>query len=153
MWAVDPGITRRDVIWCAVWSLVLVIMSASMSPLIVPLSIIWLSLWWATLAYGERLQRRADAEEDWLRGRMADILTRTANALKGEPDGIYSHDWSDLPDVAARLRSELADRRRGLAVSSVPPVNVHASCAPGECGVCSPPVSLCPGCDYCGTPA
>lgn len=36
-----------------------------------------------------------------LRNRMADLLTRTANALKGDPEPLHSHDWSDLPDVAA----------------------------------------------------
>lgn len=36
-----------------------------------------------------------------LRERMADLLTRTANALKGDPGPLRSHDWSDLPDVAA----------------------------------------------------
>ena len=38
-----------------------------------------------------------------LRGRMADLLRRTANAIKGEPGPLMSHDWSDLPDVAARV--------------------------------------------------
>lgn len=37
-----------------------------------------------------------------LRERMADLLTRTANALKGDPGPLLRHDWSDLPDVAAR---------------------------------------------------
>lgn len=39
-----------------------------------------------------------------LRDRMADLLTRTANALKGDPSQIGPHggmhDWSDLPEVA-----------------------------------------------------
>lgn len=38
-----------------------------------------------------------------LRNRMADLLTRTTNALKGDPGPLMSHDWSDLPDVAARV--------------------------------------------------
>lgn len=37
-----------------------------------------------------------------IRTRMADLLTRTANALKGDPGPLTMHDWSDLPDVAAR---------------------------------------------------
>jgi len=32
-----------------------------------------------------------------LRNRMAGLLTRTANALKGEPEPLHLHDWSDLP--------------------------------------------------------
>lgn len=51
-------------------------------------------------------------ETTLLRERMADLLTRTANALKGEPvdgNGVrFMHDWSDLPQVAAQV----ADRAR-----------------------------------------
>lgn len=36
--------------------------------------------------------------------RLSDILTRTANALKGEPKPLHMHDWSDLPEVAAALK-------------------------------------------------
>lgn len=51
----------------------------------------------------ERL-RETNHETDWLNGRMAQLLTSTANALKGEPDELCLHDWSDLPVVAQRLR-------------------------------------------------
>lgn len=40
-------------------------------------------------------------ECDGLRMRMAELLTRTANALKGEPEPLKSHSWHDLPEVAA----------------------------------------------------
>jgi hypothetical protein len=40
---------------------------------------------------------------------MADLLTRTANALKGEPGPLMMHDWSDLPEVAAKARQEGRD--------------------------------------------
>ena len=36
--------------------------------------------------------------------RMSDLLTRTAIALKGDQPPLTSHDWSDLPSVAKRLR-------------------------------------------------
>ncbi len=39
--------------------------------------------------------------------RMANLLTRTAVALKGEPAPLSSHDWSDLPEVAGQLREAL----------------------------------------------
>jgi hypothetical protein len=42
-------------------------------------------------------------EYQWLTGRLTLLLTMTANALKGEPDELHLHDWSDLPAVARRL--------------------------------------------------
>lgn len=39
-----------------------------------------------------------------LLARLSGLLTRTANALKGEPGPTTLHDWSDLPKVAAALR-------------------------------------------------
>lgn len=35
------------------------------------------------------------------RDRMADLLTRTANVLKGDPTPLSSHSWHDLPESAA----------------------------------------------------
>ena len=35
---------------------------------------------------------------------LADILTRTANALKGPPDELASHSWHDLPEIAKKLK-------------------------------------------------
>lgn len=40
-------------------------------------------------------------ECDALRMRLSDLLTRTANALKGEPKPLHSHSWHDLPEIAA----------------------------------------------------
>ena len=44
------------------------------------------------------------AEEDRaLCDKLAGILTRTANVLKGEPKPLHRHSWHDLPDAAQRL--------------------------------------------------
>ena len=44
------------------------------------------------------------AEEDRaLCDKLAGILTRTANVLKGEPKPLHRHSWHDLPDVARKL--------------------------------------------------
>ena len=44
------------------------------------------------------------AEEDRaLCDKMAGILTRTANVLKGNPKPLHRHGWHDLPEVAHRL--------------------------------------------------
>ena len=40
------------------------------------------------------------------RDQLADILTRTANALKGQPAELSSHSWHDLPEVAQQLKAE-----------------------------------------------
>jgi hypothetical protein len=42
-------------------------------------------------------------EDEMLRNRMAGLLTRTANALKGEPEPLHLHDWSDLPERAGLI--------------------------------------------------
>ena len=42
-------------------------------------------------------------EERALCDKLADILTRTANVLKGEPTPLHRHSWHDLPEVAQRL--------------------------------------------------
>lgn len=39
-------------------------------------------------------------ECDALLLKLADILTRTANVLKGEPSRLQMHSWHDLPEVA-----------------------------------------------------
>jgi hypothetical protein len=64
------------------------------------------------LAAIEALEREA-ADDDALRDRMRDLLTRTANALKGDPGPLKLHDWSDLPEVAARLRAMLSPQGKG----------------------------------------
>lgn len=42
-----------------------------------------------------------------LNGKMSMILTKTANALKGAPGELMSHDWSDLPRAAVAMRAAL----------------------------------------------
>lgn len=48
------------------------------------------------------------------RDKLADILTRTANALKGQPAELSSHSWHDLPEVAQQLKS--AQQQEPVAV-------------------------------------
>ncbi|MBP9032751.1 MAG: hypothetical protein KBG29_02580 [Pseudomonadales bacterium] len=45
----------------------------------------------------------AAAEDRALCDKLADILTRTANVLKGEPKPLHWHGWHDLPEVARKL--------------------------------------------------
>ena len=88
-------------------------------------------------AEAELAAARAElAEDETLRNRMSDLLTRTANALKGEPGPLTLHDWSDLPERAglivvneARLIAEVERLkpvveaavawRRGMASDSI----------------------------------
>ncbi len=98
-------------------------------------------------------------EEEQLRTRLTELLTGTANALKGKPKPLHLHDWSDLPKVAAELTTELKKLRdKG--------VEEGATCgrecsgviafAPVENCSChiSPPCSACEGaylhCPECG---
>lgn len=70
-----------------------------------------------------RTQR--DEESDALRTRLANLLTDTANALKGAPGPLRAHDWSDLPRVAADLRAELmAAEQRGAAPTPGTPLTL-----------------------------
>ncbi len=55
------------------------------------------------------------AEETALRERLSDLLTRTANALKGQPLPLVAHDWSDLPTIAGQLRRDLHNARDNSA--------------------------------------
>jgi hypothetical protein len=73
------------------------------------------NLWWR-LAAGhhlnlfeaaiEKLDEATQANDEYeaLLDRLSQILTETAAALKGEPGPLRMHDWSDLPEVARRLR-------------------------------------------------
>lgn len=60
----------------------------------------------AYLAQIAELRAEVD-EDDRLRGRLEEILTETAAALKGPPPPLTMHDWSDLPAVAREMRGEL----------------------------------------------
>ena len=52
------------------------------------------------------------AEEDRaLCDKLADILTRTANVLKGEPKPLHQHSWHDLPEVARQLVAALEESK------------------------------------------
>ncbi len=42
----------------------------------------------------------SEVESNHIRAILSDILTRTANALKGEPPELSSHSWHDLPERA-----------------------------------------------------
>ena len=46
-------------------------------------------------------------EEDELRMNLSAILTKTANALKGEPKPLHSHSWHDLPKIAEETKAAL----------------------------------------------
>lgn len=52
-----------------------------------------------------RMKRLQDdrTELEQLTGRMATLLSATANVLKGRPPQNMIHDWSDLPYVAKGL--------------------------------------------------
>lgn len=50
------------------------------------------------------------------RDRMADILTRTANVLKGDPTPLSSHSWHDLPESALlAMHPDMGKVRRAAA--------------------------------------
>lgn len=67
------------------------------------------------------LQKLSD-EQHMTLGKLSGLLRRTANALKGKPTELSSHDWSDLPEVIAAMKAErdrlslgvekLTDKRR-----------------------------------------
>ena len=66
-------------------------------------------------------------EEDQMRAIMADLLTRTANALRGDPPPLTAWSWHDLPeraaaaiaaiDVLQRMALELAAGQSDLTTS------------------------------------
>ena len=59
----------------------------------------------------QRIKEQELNEEVTLREKLAYLLTHTAGALKGRPEPLHSHDWSDLPKIAAELRRELTAKR------------------------------------------
>ena len=59
------------------------------------------------MASETQAELRAEVDEyDKLRERMADILTHTVNALRGNPDTDYVWSWHDMPEIAAALTNE-----------------------------------------------
>lgn len=67
--------------------------------------------------------RQDGHDQDRINGRMMSLLTLTANALKGEPDELMWHDWSDLPYVARALVQELNSYHETDHIQHVPPEN------------------------------
>ena len=61
--------------------------------------------WLASLACTEQPAQQEIEELTAQRDKLADILTRTANALKGEPAELSAHSWHDLPEVAQQLKT------------------------------------------------
>ncbi len=62
----------------------------------------------AVNALRELSARVAELEaEDASRKLHRDLLRRVAIALKGPEDGLVTHGWSDLPEVAEKLRNEV----------------------------------------------
>jgi len=59
-----------------------------------------------TTAKAEGCSAEECADCNKLRFTMADILRRTANALKGEPAPLSDHSWHGLPEVAAKLAAQ-----------------------------------------------
>lgn len=53
-------------------------------------------------------QREEDlTDSERIREKMRDILTATANALKGDPGDLKMHDWSDLPKLVREQAQEI----------------------------------------------
>lgn len=64
-------------------------------------------------ARGELAALRAENEElHNLLSRLGDLLTGTANAIKGKPPQLTWHDWSDLPMRAAKLKARVESAER-----------------------------------------
>lgn len=52
--------------------------------------------------------KRELREGDDLRERLSDILTRSVNAIRGEPEPLSLHSWHDLPELIEALRVDAA---------------------------------------------
>ena len=46
---------------------------------------------------------------DELREKLASILTRAVNALRGEPGPLHRHSWHDLPELIDRVKVDLLE--------------------------------------------
>lgn len=74
------------------------------------------------------LAYQAGAEaEDETRTRMADLLTRTANALRGEPEPLSAHSWHDLPERAAAAIATIGVMQKAAAMLAAAPVQEGVS--------------------------
>ena len=45
--------------------------------------------------------------ENILRARMREILTRSVNAIRGDPEPLHDHSWHDLPELIDQLKVDL----------------------------------------------
>ena len=52
-------------------------------------------------------------EGDDLRTHLSSLLTRSVNAIRGEPEPLHLHSWHDLPELVEALRAD-AERYRWL---------------------------------------
>lgn len=59
----------------------------------------------------EAEQQQLAEEYHQLVTRLGNLLTGVANALKGDPDELAWHDWSDLPAVATAVMTDLGEAR------------------------------------------
>ena len=48
---------------------------------------------------------------DDLREKMASILTRSVNAIRGEPETLHRHSWHDLPELIDEVKVDLLEAR------------------------------------------
>lgn len=78
----------------------------------------------ALLTENEALQSELDLS-DAAREKMADLLTRTANALRGDPEPLSAHSWHDLPERAAAAVAAIDVMQRAAAVQAAVPVEIH----------------------------
>ena len=55
----------------------------------------------------EAMEKESQESHDLIE-KVSDILTRTANAMKGKPAPLHSHSWHDLPEVAEAMARDAA---------------------------------------------
>jgi hypothetical protein len=61
-----------------------------------------------TISHCQYFALREDSDDaDTVRQRLADLLSRTADALKGAPAPLHLHSWHDLPEIARGLKRAL----------------------------------------------
>ncbi len=57
----------------------------------------------------------APDEQDATLVKLIDLLTRTANAVKGQPGEMKQHGWADLPELCTALTARVAELEAELA--------------------------------------
>ena len=95
---------------------------------------------------GEEIEelRHDLAENEALRERLSDLLTRTANALRGDPPPLTLWPWHDLPDRAAAAIAAIDVMQRAAAINGAAAVDAYIDverlireCVPGG-SICDP---------------